>query len=76
MVRPKIVRSLGWDPGHHEELRNSPEIKFHIRKVGFRVSGKFRDFSVKYRNVLEGSSGSHGGAHLPQRVHMDQREAP
>jgi hypothetical protein len=30
MVSPKVVRSLGWDPRHHEELRNGPEIKFHI----------------------------------------------
>jgi hypothetical protein len=25
-----IVRSLGWDPGHHEEFRNGPENKIHI----------------------------------------------
>ena len=42
MEGPKVVRSLGWDPGHHEELRNGPEIKIHIRQVGFRVPEKFR----------------------------------
>ena len=42
MVKLKIVRSLEWDPGHDKELRNGPEIKFHIRKV---VLG--------YRNVPE-----------------------
>ena len=30
MVSPKFVRSLGWSPGYHEDLRNGPEIKFHI----------------------------------------------
>src|SRR5664279_4937799 len=25
VMRPKVVRSLGWDPGRHEELRNGPE---------------------------------------------------
>jgi hypothetical protein len=30
MMRPKIVQSLGWDPGHDEELRNGSEIKINI----------------------------------------------
>ena len=34
--RPNVVRSLGWDPGYHEEIRNGPENKIHIRKVLFR----------------------------------------
>jgi hypothetical protein len=55
MVSPKVVRSLGWDPGYHEELRNGPEIKIHIREVGFRVFGKFRNFPAEYRKVLERS---------------------
>ena len=67
MVSPKVVRSLGWDPRHHEELRNGPEIKFHIKESGFWVTGKVRDFSVMYWKVLEGSRGSHGGAHHPER---------
>jgi len=41
MVSPKIVRSLVWDPGYHEELQNGPEIKFDIKKVDFRVPKKF-----------------------------------
>src|SRR5664279_3971231 len=44
VMRPKVVRSLGWDPGRHEELRNGPEIKFHIRQVVFWVPEKFRIF--------------------------------
>ena len=43
--RPNIVRSLGWDPGHHEEVRNSPENKIHIRKVIFPGFGKVRENS-------------------------------
>ena len=31
-----LIRSLGWDPGHHEEFRKGPENNIHIRKV---VSG-------------------------------------
>lgn len=57
--RPNVVRSLGWDPGHHEEVRNSPENKIHIREVIFRVSEKFEIFPVSYREgsrkFLEGS---------------------
>src|SRR3954465_5296369 len=34
--RPNVVRSLGWDPGYHEEIQNGPENKIHIRKVLFR----------------------------------------
>ena len=50
MVRPNIVRSLGWDPGHHEELRNGPEDIVSYMESGFRVLEKFGIFSVKYRN--------------------------
>ena len=37
-----FVRSLGWDPGHHEEVQNSPENKIHIWEVIFRVPEKSR----------------------------------
>ncbi len=26
--RPNVVRSLGWDPRHHEEVRNGPEEEY------------------------------------------------
>ncbi len=42
---PNVVRSLGWDPGYHEEIRNGPENKIHIRKVPFRSSGMIPVFS-------------------------------
>src|SRR4051812_15959417 len=47
-----VVRSLGWDPRYHEEIRNGPENKIHIRKVRFRSLGKIPMFSSE---VLEGS---------------------
>src|SRR3954468_20550706 len=43
--RPNVVRSLGWDLGYHEEIRNGPENKIHIRKVQFRSSGMVSVFS-------------------------------
>ena len=43
--RANVVRSLGWDPGYHEEIRNGPENKIHIRKVPFRSSGMIPVFS-------------------------------
>jgi hypothetical protein len=55
MVRPNIVWILGWDPRHHEELRNGLEIKIHIRKVVSRVSKKFRILRYCIKKVLEGS---------------------
>ena len=42
--RPNVVRSLGWDPGYHEEM-NGPENKIHIRKVLFRSWGMIPVFS-------------------------------
>jgi hypothetical protein len=33
-------------------------------------------FLVEYQNVLESSGRLHGGAHLPQRVHLDKRVVP
>ena len=51
--RPNVVRSLGWDPGYHEVIRNGPENKIHIRKVLFRSSGNVSDVFIG--NVLEGS---------------------
>jgi hypothetical protein len=47
-------QSLGCDPGHHKEFRNSLENKIHIREVNFRVLKKFRIFLVSYRRVLKG----------------------
>src|SRR4051812_18212275 len=43
--RPNVVRSLGWDPGYHEVIRNGPENKIHLRKVPFRSSGMIPVFS-------------------------------
>ena len=42
---PNVVRSLRLDPVYHEEIRNGPENKIHIRKVLFQSSGKFPMFS-------------------------------
>jgi hypothetical protein len=50
-----FVRSLDWDPGHHERFRNGPENKIHIKESSFWILEKFRSLSVLYRNVLEGS---------------------
>ena len=72
LARPKVVQSPGWDPGHHEELRNGPEVKIYIWKVVFGVSKKVWFFPVLYRKVLECSGGFHGGAHLSRMSHMDQ----
>ena len=47
------------DPGHHEEVRNGPENKIHIREVDFQVSEKFGIFPVETEKVLESSGGSH-----------------
>jgi hypothetical protein len=52
---PKVVQSLGRDPGHHEELRNSPEVKIHIWKVVIGFRKKFEFFRYCTRKVLEGS---------------------
>ena len=54
--RPNVVRSLRWDPGYHEDIRNGPENKIHIRKVLFRSSEMIPVFFT--RNVLEGSGRS------------------
>ena len=43
--RPNVVRSLGCDPGYHEEIQNGPENKIHIRKVPFRSWGMIPVFS-------------------------------
>lgn len=69
---PNVVRSLGWDPGHHEEVRNSPENKIHIWEVIFRVTRKVQDFHIVPK-VLEGSGGYHSGAHLSRTTNMDRR---
>ena len=58
LVSLKFVWSLGWDPGHHEELQNGPEVKFDIWKVIFRVSGKVREFFPVF--VSEDSEGFWG----------------
>ena len=44
MEFPKLVRSLGCDPGHHEEIRNGPENKITYME-GFE----------RTRNIPEGS---------------------
>ena len=64
----KVVRSPGWDPGHHEELRNGPEVKIHIWKVVIGVPKKVRVFSVLY---WEGSRRFQSGAHLHGVTHMN-----
>jgi hypothetical protein len=59
--RPNVVRSLGWDPGYHEVIRNGPENKIHIKESP--VSELRNDSGVFIGNVLEGSgmSGTPGG---------------
>jgi hypothetical protein len=70
MVRPNIVQSLRWDPGHHEELRNGSEGKNHISQCAFRVHENFRNFRVFYRNGSSRFWGSHWwGSHI-QREEM------
>ena len=63
--RPKFVRSLGRDPGHHEEVQNGPENKIHIREVDFWVSEKFGIFPVVDWKVLEGFGGTTCGPTTP-----------
>ena len=69
MVRSNIVQSIRYDSGHHKEFRKSPKITFHIRKVGFRISEKFQNFSIEYRNVLENSVGPMVGPLAPKVSH-------
>ncbi|KAK1695645.1 hypothetical protein QYE76_012342, partial [Lolium multiflorum] len=64
-METKFVRSLGCDPGCHEEVRKSPENKIHIREVDFWVFGNVRDCSGVDWKVLEGSGRVHHGAHDP-----------
>jgi len=64
-METKFVRSLGCDPGCHEEVRKSPENKIHIREVDFWVFGNVRDCSGVDWKVLEGSGRFHHGAHDP-----------
>ena len=48
-----FVRSLGWDLGHHEEVRTGPENKIHIWEVKFQVwgqSGVFLEGSGRFQN--------------------------
>src|SRR6266699_5964038 len=66
LVRSNVVRSLGWDPRHHEEIRNGPENKIHIWKVKIRVSEKFRFFSGE---LLECSRSFRSGPHMHGGVH-------
>jgi hypothetical protein len=61
MVSPKVVQIPVWDLGHHEELRNGPEVKIYIWEVIFWVPEKVRFFPVLYR---EGSRRFRSGAHL------------
>ena len=66
-----VIRSLGWDPGRHEEFRRSPKNKIHIRKVVSGGIGKVREFfgrvtehSRRFKRSLEvgpiGLLGPHG----------------
>ena len=68
MESMKVVHSPGWDPGHHEELWNGPEVKIHIWKVVIRVPEKVRVFSVLYQ---EGSRRFRSGTHLHGGTHMN-----
>ena len=72
MESPKVVRSPGWDPGHHEELRNGPEVKIYIWEVIFWVPEKVRFFRYCTGKVLEGSGGSTVGPNDLGRAHMDR----
>ena len=47
-----VIRSLGWDHRHHEEIRRSPENKIHIRKVFPGGIGKVPEY---LHRVPEGS---------------------
>jgi hypothetical protein len=46
-----VVRSLGLDPRHHEEVQNSSRNKIHIWDVSFRVCEKFGNFVVSHQRV-------------------------
>src|SRR3954469_6004210 len=59
--RPNVVRSLGWDPGYHEVIRNGPENKIHIRKVPFRSSGMIPVFSSENFQKFQKSPAVRGG---------------
>ena len=50
--RPKVVRSLGLDPGYHEEIRNGPENNSYKESL---VSELENGSGVFIGNVLEGS---------------------
>ena len=69
LARPKVVRSPGWDPGHHEELRKWSGGKDLYMESGFQGSGKSSVFSVLYREASGSccSGGSTGWVHLPRR---------
>ena len=75
-METKFVRSLGWDLGCHEEVRNSPENKIHIREVDFWVSEKFGIFPVDDREGSRRFQGSHQWAHDPRRPSMGRGDAP
>jgi hypothetical protein len=68
--RSNIVRSLGWDLGHHEEIQNGPENKIHIRKVIFRGSEKFGNFLVEDWRVSRMFRRGHRWSHDPERGHL------
>ena len=62
MLVTNVVRSPGWDPGRHKELRNGLEVKIYIWKVVFRVSkkvsvlsGLYREASRRFRKLSEES---------------------
>jgi hypothetical protein len=53
------VQSLGWDPGHHEELWNGSGIRNPIWESYFRILEMLGIFSycITIKDVLEGSRG-------------------
>ena len=62
--RLNVVRSLGLDPGHHEEIKNCLENMIHIMEIIFWVSEMFRSIHMGvlegfgvFQKVLEGSIG-------------------
>ena len=76
MESPKVVRSPGWDPGYHEELRNGPEVKIYIWEVIFRVPEKFGNFPVLYREGSRRFRGFHHGAQRPGKGPHGPRGGP
>ena len=69
MGLPNVVRSPGWDPGRHEEIRKGPEVKIYIWEVVKRTPESFGVIPVLYRGHRKGSGGPPGGATPPGGPH-------